>query len=74
MLMTGQIYRRAEPFRRRLARFADTGGILHVPAQRDVMGLAKLSCLLWGHHVDNHVFKQADGRRPAVPVWIRLPG
>jgi DNA-directed RNA polymerase subunit RPC12/RpoP len=25
------------------------------------MGLAKLSCFLWGHHVDNHVFKQADG-------------
>ena len=24
------------------------------------MGLAKLSCFLWGHHVDNHVFKQAD--------------
>jgi hypothetical protein len=29
------------------------------------MGLAKFSCFLWGHHVDNHVFKQAsgDGRR-----------
>ena len=25
------------------------------------MGLAKLSCFLWGHHVDNHVFKQAAG-------------
>src|SRR6187549_2752027 len=25
------------------------------------MGLAKLSCFLWGHHVDNHVFKQAEG-------------
>ena len=23
--------------------------------------LAKLSCFLWGHHVDNHVFKQASG-------------
>jgi hypothetical protein len=29
------------------------------------MGLAKFACFLWGHHVDNHVFKQAsgDGRR-----------
>ncbi|HET9704543.1 MAG TPA: hypothetical protein VFP85_10940 [Vicinamibacterales bacterium] len=24
--------------------------------------LAKLSCALWGHHVDNHVFKRAAGR------------
>ena len=24
--------------------------------------LKKLSCALWGHHVDNHVFKQADTR------------
>ncbi len=24
--------------------------------------LQKRSCALWGHHVDNHVFKQADSR------------
>lgn len=24
--------------------------------------LTRLSCALWGHHVDNHVFKQADTR------------
>jgi DNA-directed RNA polymerase subunit RPC12/RpoP len=41
-----------------LSRFS---GFLHIPDQRDVMGLAKLSCFLWGHHVDNHVFKQAEG-------------
>ena len=41
--------------------------------QRDVMGLAKLSCFLWGHHVDNHVFKQADGDGAALPVRIRIP-
>jgi hypothetical protein len=26
------------------------------------MSLAKLSCFLWGHHVDNHAFKRADRR------------
>ena len=25
------------------------------------MNLTQLSCLVWGHHVDNHVFKQAGG-------------
>ena len=25
------------------------------------MGMSRLSCFLWGHHVDNHVFKQSDG-------------
>lgn len=27
------------------------------------MNLTQLSCLVWGHHVDNHVFKQAVGQR-----------
>src|SRR5262245_44494364 len=26
------------------------------------MKIARLSCFLWGHHVDNHVFREAAGK------------
>jgi hypothetical protein len=30
--------------------------------------LAKLSCFLWGHHVDNHVFKQVSHDPPSLKL------
>mgnify|MGYP003579330854 FL=1 len=38
-----------------------TGELELAPANEGTMqALARLSCFLWGHHVDNHVFKQSD--------------